>query len=209
MSDASVFDEDGLSPDEVMVPEGRSHRRVAELCHVAVTHALGSAWQVDANLNWYPLDGGGPVAPDVMVLPAGAGPPDARSYQQGPADPSPSAVIVVPSASDDVLTFRAKLRRLLSLGAVVYVAYADLAEVERFTPADENARRWLGQPCDELGGIVFQVVDGMLGIWLGPDLVATSAPDLVGQLRSRADEAAARAERLAAQLRASGLDPEA
>ena len=217
MSEPFAHDDEGVrNPDEVKVPEGRAHRRLATLAHVAAQVALGADWQVDADLNWYPLDGGGPMAPDVMVLPAGTTAENATSYRQAEVGgPAPVAVVEVPSQSDDVPTFRTKVHRLVGLGVVVYVAHVVQPDVERHAPGEDGPRRWLGQPCPELGGLVFQVEDGQLVVWVPPGRVAADAAELVdsadaraSEAEARASEAEARAARLAERLRAAGLDVE-
>lgn len=206
---AAVDDELIHYPDEEQVPEARAHRSMAVLLKVAVARTLGADWAVDGNLNWYPDDGGTPVAPDVIVLPAGLLAPDATSYQQRDHDgPAPRVVVEIPSRSDDFPTFVGKLHRLQRLGTVVYVVNVAPAEPEvfRLGPGDDALRAWLGQACPELGGIVFQVRDRQLVVWMPDGLVAADVEELNRVLETRATNLEQEREALRDRLRAAGLD---
>ena len=93
------------NPDEVIVPEGRIHRRLSELIAAAAQRGLGAQWEVDSNLNWYPGDHGTAMAPDVMVLPTGvetiedpiAGVSSYRQDKNG--GPAPYCVVEIPRPS--------------------------------------------------------------------------------------------------------------
>ena len=192
------------------MPEGRAHRRMALLVQAAASALLGEAAQVEGNLNWYPRDGGSPVAPDVMVLPAGTLEPQATSYQQADGQPFPSVVVEIPSASDGYPDFVGKLRRYQALGTVVYVfvVHDGALDATRFAPGDDEPVRWLGRPCPELGGLVVKVDDDRLVVWLPTGgITVGSEPELTAALRDQAERAAARAA--TAEDRAATAEAEA
>lgn len=197
-------DQDPLfDPDEDLVPESRDHRRLCELVALATAHALAERADVVRNLNLYPR-GEHPLAPDVMVLPAGTLPRAAKSYH--PAEvggPLPVAVVEVPSDSDTFTSFRSKLHRYQRLGVPVYVLYAEPSEpgVERLLPEELHLQSWLDRPCPELGEIVFAVGDGRVGLRLADGTVVHEPEQWLGVLADRAD-------RLAACLRKLGVDPD-
>lgn len=217
---ALQFDEDQpvLDPDTLKVPESAAHRQAIDLVGLAVTHTLGSQVQVFRDMNWYPTDGGGPVAPDLMVLPAGAIEPSPTSYRQDQTGgPPPLAVVEVPSASDTYVSFRTKALRLHQLGAVVYLVIVQSPgrAVLRLGPGDREPQPWAGQPMEELGGIRLSFEVGDLVLETPGGLRGTSDADLLDQVRRRALEAEGRAEaaeeRLAAlvrQMEAAGITPE-
>ena len=221
---ARYSDEDGLyDPDEVQVPESSVHRTMTTLIEVACAHLLGEHGQVHADLNWYPADDGTAVAPDVMVFAPGAFDRQAKSYRQGSAGPTAIAVVEVPSPTDDYGSFMAKQFRYQALGTVVFVVtQTEPPHITRLGLDDETPRKWLGRPCPELGGLVFKVDDDRLAVWLPGDVTVSSAAELVDlhlaattiasqradSAELRADSAELRAERLAAQLRAAGVEPE-
>ena len=202
-SPAVSYDEAPYYPDEVQVPEARAHRSMAVLLKAAIGRALGPSSYVDGNLNWYPSDGGEAVAPDAMVLPADLIPANATSYlQRATGGPTPVAVVEIPSKSDDFPTFLTKLHRLQRLGTVVYVVNVPSGEPEvfRLGLTDEAMRPWLGQSCIELGGIIFQVRDHKIVIWMPDGIVAADIEELHGALAARAEEATQRAHRAEAEL---------
>lgn len=191
-------------PDEDLVPESRDHRRLRELAAMATSLALGEPAEVDSSLNFYPQSGERPLGPDAMVMPAGVIAPTAKSYDQAALNgPTPIAVIEVPSDSDSVTAFRAKLRRYQRLGIIAYVLYAAPSEpsAERFGLDDLVPQPWLDRPAPELGGISFVVDDGALAVRLADGRVFHSS----AQWAATSD---ARAERLAAKLRELGVDPD-
>ncbi len=193
-------------PDDVQGPEPRAHRRLCELVALATAHALGERADVVRNLNLYPT-GEQPLAPDVMVLPAGTVPRAAKSYQPGEVGgPLPDVVVEVPSDSDAFTSFRSKLHRYQRLGVPVYVLYAEPSEpgVERLLPDELHLQPWVDVPCPELGGIAFAVEDGRVALRLADGTVVHEPEQWLGLLAERAD----RADRLAARLRELGVDPD-
>ena len=210
---ALQFDDDQpvLDPDSLKVAETAAHRRTIDLVGLAATHLLGSQVQVFRDMNWYPTDGGGPVAPDLMVLPAGTTEPSPTSYRQDQTGgPPPLAVVEVPSASDSYVSFRLKALRLHRLGAVVYLVIVQSPgqEVLRLGPGDREPQPWEGQPMDELGDIrlLFEAADLVLEM---PDgLRVTSDADLLAQIEGRAEAAEERLAALMRQMEAQGIQPE-
>ncbi len=224
---ALQFDDDQpvLDPDTLKMPESAAHRQAIDLVGLAVTHTLGSQVQVFRDMNWYPTDGGGPVAPDLMVLPAEAIEPSPTSYRQDQTGgPPPLAVVEVPSASDTYVSFRTKALRLHQLGAVVYLVIVQSPgqAVLRLGPGDREPQPWVGQPMEELGGILLSFEVGHLVLETPGGLRGTSDADLLANIDSRAVEAERRAVeaegrvevaegRLAAlvgQMEAHGITPE-
>ena len=231
---ALQFDDDQpvLDLDSLKVAETAAHRRTIDLVGLAATHLLGSQVQVFRDMNWYPTDGGGPVAPDLMVLPAGTTEPSPTSYRQDQTGGPPALVVVeVPSASDGFLTLWAKVRRLHGLGSVVYVVVVQPPglDVLRIGPGDGESQSWVGRPIEELGGIRLSFEGSELVAETPSGLRGTSDGDLLAQVQrsavaaegraeaaeSRAEAAEGRAEaaegRLAAlvrQLEAHGITPE-
>lgn len=210
---ALQFDDDQpvLDPDTLKVPESAAHRQAIDLIGLAITHTLGSQVQVFRDMNWYPTDGGGPVAPDLMVLPAGAIEPSPTSYRQDQTDgPPPLAVVEVPSASDSFVSFRAKASRLHQLGAVVYqvIVQSPGQAVLRLGPGDREPQPWVGQPMEELGGIRLSFEAGDLILETPGGLRGASDADLLDQVRRRAVEAEERLAALVRQMEAAGITPE-
>jgi hypothetical protein len=199
-----------FDPDDLKVAENPHHRRVAEALGLAIDHELKDRLVCYRNMNWYPLDGGGPIAPDLMVLPPPMLPPDLKSYKQVPGGPVPGAVVEIPSGSDGWDAFRAKIRRLQRLGSVVYIASVEpeSATVLRLGPDDLEPQPWSGRPMEELGGITCTVSDD------GTDLVLRTtdgyafsrADELVQQIEAERD--AAQRERDAAQRERDALRAE-
>ena len=230
MGEPIVDDDEWVpNPDEVTMPEGRIHRRLSELIAAAAGRGLGDGWEVDSNLNWYPDDHGTAMAPDVMVLPTGVETiedPDAglSSYRQDKnGGPAPKAVVEIPSPSDTYISVLTKAHRYQRLGTVSYVVlpYPGTAQVERLAPGDAARVPWLEKACPELGGISF-IMDGeQLAVRTHDGLVVPYGQRLAEvleiarqqaeaarqQAESARQQAEARAEGLAAQLRAAGLTP--
>lgn len=202
------------NPDELKVPESPHHRRVAEAIAAAVHYQLGAAVVCYRDMNWYPLDGGSAIAPDVMVLPPGTLATRAKSYRQPADGPTPSVVVEIPSDSDSdsFAAFRTKLRRLQHLGPVVYVIVAEegSAAVLRLGAGETEAVSWNGRPMQELGGVVATVDPNAAGITLhtSDGLSFDSAESLQSELVARGAAVAARAAALEARLRSLGLDPD-
>ncbi len=207
---AYEVDEFFVDPDELKMPESPMHRSLAEMVAAATDHQLGSAVVCYRDMNWYPLDGLGPLAPDVFVLPPATLAVEDRSYRQQPDGPTPTAVVEVPSHHDRLNEFRAKLRRYRQLGVAVYVLYADIGEasVERWDPADDLPRQWLGQPVAEFGNFVLDCDKaGRLVARTSDGLEFASAEELRTRLVARAEEAVGRVAELEARLRSLGIDP--
>ena len=53
-----------LDPDTLKVPEHPHHRRLAEALGLTIDHEVKGRMVCYRDMNWYPLDGGGPIAPD-------------------------------------------------------------------------------------------------------------------------------------------------
>ncbi len=209
---ALQFDDDQpvLDPDTLKVAETAAHRRTIDLLGLAATHILGSQVQVFRDMNWYPTDGGGPVAPDLMVLPAGTTEPSPTSYRQDQTGgPPPLAVVEVPSASDSFVSFRAKALRLHRLGAVVYlvVVQSPGQAVLRLGPGDREPQPWAGQPVEELGGVRLSFEAGDLVLETPNGLRGTSDAELVAQIERRAEAAEDRLAALVRQMEAAGITP--
>ena len=210
------------NPDEVIVPEGRIHRRLSELIAAAAQRGLGAQWEVDSNLNWYPGDHGTAMAPDVMVLPTGvetiedpiAGVSSYRQDKNG--GPAPYCVVEIPSPGDGFLAVIAKARRYQRLGTVSYqvLPYPGVPQVERLAPGDVIAQPWMETPCPELGGISFVMHGESLAVRTHDGFVARYGERLTEVIEAARVEAEAarvqaetRADALAEQLRAAGITP--
>lgn len=141
-----------------------------------------------------------------MVLPAAATDAVPTSYRQDQTGgPAPAAVVEVPSESDSFPRFWAKALRLQRLGSVVYLVVVDGPGqgVLRLGPDDGEMVAWPGnEPIAELGGIRLGFESGALTVTTPAGLRAVSDQGLLAA-------AAERAEELARQLRALGVEPEA
>lgn len=69
MPTADLYGESFVDPDELKMPESPEHRNAAALIEQRARNLLSDDHEVYGDMNWYPLDGGQPMAPDVMVLP--------------------------------------------------------------------------------------------------------------------------------------------
>ncbi|MFN0025792.1 MAG: Uma2 family endonuclease [Acidimicrobiales bacterium] len=221
---ATEFSErDLVDPDQLTVPESPAHRQATELIAVLAQHLLGPDQTVYRNMNWYPLDEGSAMAPDVMVLPAGTLPPRAKSHRQASVGgPNPSVVVEVLAENDPYQGFRRKLQRFRQAGVVVYLVEVDEAQprVARQAPDNIEAIDWMGRPLPELGGLMLLEDEGRLCARLPDGTTFRSNEDVLALLKQRAANAeavAARAEAVAtdaqarvaeleARLRALGLD---
>jgi Putative restriction endonuclease len=216
MPAVDVDDEPFIDPDELKVPESPEHRRVAELIAVAAELQMTDT-AVYRDMNWYPLDGGNAIAPDVMTLPDGTLPVGAKSYRQPDGGPLPGVVIEVPSNSDAVNSFLAKTSRCQRLGVVVYMVTVEdgFVGVVRMAGVGTDYLHWTGRPIPELGNICVDVSDGEIVIRSATNQVFRRAVDMIADANQRATdadqratEATNRAEALEAQLRALGAEPE-
>ena len=225
---AAIFDDEDsppIDPDDLKMPESPQHRRASDLIGLVAANLLGPDHEVFRDMNWYPADGGPAMAPDVMVLPAGAWvpPPNLRddeplkSYRQDLTDgPAPSVVVEVPSASDGFVSLLAKAERCQRLGAAFYLVNVfGPQSVLRFGPDRLDSTTWLDQPVPELGGLRIDVDGDDLVVILPDGTRARSDDDLLAQIQHRADTAEARADTaeeraaaLARQLRALGVEPD-
>jgi hypothetical protein len=215
MPAVDVDDEPFVDPDELKVPESPEHRRVAELIAVAAELQMVDS-SVYRDMNWYPLDGGTALAPDVMTLPAGTLAVGAKSYRQLPAGPLPGVVVEVPSKSDGITAFLAKTSRCQRLGVVVYMVTVDdgFVGVVRMAGVGTDYVHWTGRPIPELGNICIDVEDGEIVIRSATNQVFRRAADMVSDANERAadanqraSDATKRAAALEAQLRGLGIEP--
>lgn len=210
---AVQFDDDPpvVDPDQLKMPEAAAHRGAVDLIGLAATRLLGPDTRVFRDLNWYPTDGGGPMAPDLMVLPAGAVEPSPTSYRQDQTGgPPPMVVVEVPSESDTFVSFRAKAFRYQGLGTVVYLVVVEgpRQTVLRLGPNDDGEPRpWVDQPIAELGGLRLGFDGGELVAITPAGVRAARDVDLLTQAEDRATAAEERAEALLRQLQALGVEP--
>jgi Uma2 family endonuclease len=210
MPAVSFDDERFVDPDDVKMPERPVHRQAVDLVALAATQLLGSESRVFRDMNWYPADGGGAVAPDVMVLPADAVEAWPRSYRQDRTGGPPARVAVeVPSDTDTFVSLRAKARRYQRLGTVTYVVTVDDGELDvlRLGIEDREFAPWAGQPIPELGGLRLDFDDGDLVATLPDGTTGRSDSDLVEQVREAEETARRKIEALTAQLEALGVEP--
>ncbi|MBD1938014.1 Uma2 family endonuclease [Microcoleus sp. FACHB-68] len=171
---------------------------------------------VAGDLFWYPVEGNANIcqAPDVMVV-FGRGKSDRKSYRQWQEENiTPQVIFEVRSESDSQTKMDKKL--------VFYNRYG-VEEYYLYDPADKDLRGW--RRTDGL----LDVIDPMIG-WVSPrlgvrfelndeglELYAPNGEKFVDYLelyqqreqeREEKELAQQRAERLAAQLRAAGIEPE-
>jgi hypothetical protein len=195
---ALQFDHDQpvVDPDQLKMPETATHRRAVDLIGLAATGLLGSGDRMFRDMNWYPVDGGGPMAPDLMVLPAGAIEPNPTSYRQDRTDgPPPTVVVEVPSESDTFVSFRAKAFRYRALGTVAYlvVTASPHQAVLRLGPDHSEPQPWADRPIAELGDLRLGFHDGELVATTPAGIRASSDADLLAEADGRATEADGRA----------------
>ena len=195
---ALQFDDDQpvLDPDSLKMPETPAHRRAVDLIGLAASRLLGVDSRVFRDMNWYPTDGGGPMAPDLMVLPAVAIGPDLRSYRQNPdGGPPPMVVFEMPSESDSFASFRAKALRYQALGTVVYLVVTERPHpaVLRLGRGDREPQPWADLAISELAGLRLGFDGDELVATLPDGTRARSDADLVAMAHERAAEAETRA----------------
>lgn len=213
-----VDDEDELfDPDDLKMPENPHHRRAVDAIGLAATSLLGPEFEIFRDMNWYPPDGGNAVAPDVMVLPAGAfvAAPDlkpgepVKSYRQDKTGgPPPVVVVEVPSDTDTFTSLRAKAHRYLALGVPVYIVAIDEPVVDRLDPDRPGIENWIDKPIPELGGLQLTFEDGEVAVVLPDQIVATSDHEILAATKDRLHAAEQRAAELEQRLREAGIDPD-
>lgn len=171
---------------------------------------------VAGDLLWYPVEGNPNIcqAPDVMVV-FGRSKGDRKSYRQWLEENiAPQVVFEVRSESDTQIKMDKKLAFYSRYGVEEYYLY---------DPKDRELRGWLRTEG------VLEVIDPMAG-WVSPrlgvrfelgkeglDLYTPNGEQFLDYLdlyelkeleREQKELAQQRAERLAAQLRAAGIEPE-
>jgi hypothetical protein len=210
MPAAYLDEEPFVDPDTLKMPESPEHRRVAELIAAVAEHFVRTV-AVYRDMNWYPLDGGHAVAPDVMTLPNGALSDGAKSYRQSPGRPDPGVVVEVASATDTYSGFLAKAQRYKRLGVTVYnvTIDADALGVTRFGGDTADYLDWTGRPIPEFGNLRIGVGEGAIIVITPDNRELRRVDDLVTLLERRASHFEQRAAAMEAQLRALGLEPDA
>lgn len=220
MQAITLDDEYYFDPDDLKMPESPQHRRVTNLI-AATAQRLLPELAVYSDMNWYPLDGGNAVAPDVMTLRKATLTDDDKSYRQTADGPLPGVAVEVASGSDMFTEFYAKTSRYRRLGLTVYVVLVqpDKRDVLR---CDETGdyRRWAGVPIPELGGLSIDVQNNTVVVvmpsgdvlWSVDEFLdlesqrAEAANDRANLSDQRADAAERRAASLEAKLQALGVD---
>ena len=205
-------DEFIVDPDDLKMPESPEHRRVTDVIAAAAELLLPEV-SIYRDMNWYPLDGGTAIAPDVMTLPAGTLQRRMKSYRQLPHGPQPGVAIEIASGSDSVTVFTAKTHRYRRLGITLYVVTVDANALDVIVHID-GPQRWIGRPIPELGGLRIDAVDEAIVVVMPDGSVLHSATDLAQHAEQRAQHAEQRAQNaeqravvLEAQLRALGIQP--
>ena len=197
-----------IDPDQVTVPESVDHREFTDTLAQFAALALGPSQRVIRNLAWYPTPADNAMAPDIMVLPAAAVPDGTTSYRQIAAGgPAPAIVVEVVSDGNTLSNGLAKLRRYRALGVPAIVIDLDERIADRFETTGFSSS-CLDRPIPELAGI--RVIDDPEQGLLVEGLDGRRARRLdvaSAELAARAEAEAARADRLAAALRALGHDP--
>ena len=189
-------------PDLLKMPESGPHSETVDLLVLTVRHLLGEEVWVFRDLNWYPVDGGNAMAPDVMVLPRSAVESPPKSYRQDQLDgPYPLAVIEVASDTDTFAGLWAKCRRYQRLGTTAYVVVLDdEPNVFRLGPDDPELVSWIGRPVDELGEFSIDFPSKQPMVTLPDGTSATSNADFLASAERRIRE-------LTSQLEALGVEP--
>lgn len=226
MSTMVFEDEEDFSvdPDTVKVPERPDHRQAIDVIAMAAIKLLGTDFDVFRDMNWYPPDGEGAIAPDIMVLPAESLVPPAdaapgeraKSYRQDQTGgPTPLAVVEIASRTDSWESMLHKLDRYGRLGTVVYVVALHPGAIQRFVPGESDMPGWQGRPIEELGGLRVSFEDSPLVVTMPDGLRANSENALLDHFverataaERRAKQAESRAEALAERLRQLGVDPD-
>lgn len=208
--DERSFSRRNVDPDDLKVPERAVHRQAIDLIALAATQLLGPDVRIFRDMNWYPDDDRGAVAPDLMVVPAGAIEALPRSYRQDrTGGPPPEVVVEIPSETDTFVSLRTKARRYQRLGTTVYVVIVDDGELDvlRLGVDDREFGPWAGEAIPELGGLRLHFEGETLTATLPDGTEATSDADLVAQARRAEDAARREVEAMRARLRALGVEP--
>lgn len=224
MSTLPIDDESMASQDTLKVPQSAPHHWAMDLIAQAARGLLGSEFHVFADMNWYHPDYPHPVAPDVMVIPAGGVEPRLRSYQQG-GGVSPTVVVEIPSENNTAFEVQKKNLRYKNLGVVTIAVYIEpgTEEVLRRGPDDQDLRNWTGRPIPELGGLALDFdKQGILRATTPDGYSGTSHAEILHAIHAdqqaaaeanaaaaeaNAAEAEAKMAAMAEQLRAAGIEP--
>jgi Putative restriction endonuclease len=216
--------DDEVDPDTLKVPENPEHRRIVDAIGVVAARHLQPGVVVYRDMNWYPPDKGNAIAPDLMTLPAGVLPKDAKSYRQSTeALPMPGVVVEVPSASDSYDGMRVKAARYNALGIDLYVISTDpvVGGATQYRAGSKETTLWTGRPIASLGGLSIEMSEGRVAVRT-PDgtLIATDVDLCNHMARAEADALARAAEaqrqtaevlernaQLEAKLRELGVEP--
>jgi hypothetical protein len=216
--------DDEVDPDTSKVPEDPEHRRIVDAIGVVAARHLQPGVIVYRDMNWYPPDDGNAIAPDLMTLPAGVLPKDAKSYRQSTeALPMPGVVVEVPSASDSYDGMRVKAARYNALGVALYVISTDpvVGGATQYLAGSSEVTVWTGRPIASLGGLSIEMSEGRVAVRT-PDgtLIATDVDLCNHMARAEANALAQAAEaqrqtaaalertaQLEARLRELGVEP--
>lgn len=223
-ADLDLDDVEMLVPEKEMVPEHDLHRVLVNLIAAGLAARFAGAPDVAvfARLAWFPdrSDTRIRLDPDIMVV-RGRPPGPRTSYKAWREDDVPPAVIIEVWSDDDTdADYRRRLQRACRYGVGEVVIVDPFAaggvRVEHLR-ADGDRFRSVAMSASEDGLVILDSLGiGMAG---GEDLqviedghrwpTTAEAFLLAREQAERADREAARAERLAAQLRAAGIEPEA
>ncbi len=202
---AEWVDDPELDPDLQKVTESVDHREAVDLIALSATLLMPDDLRVVRDLNWYPTDDRSVfLAPDIMVVPRMSLGEHAKSYRQMEMGGGPPLVALeVPSHTNTVPKFSAKIRRINSYGVVAYVVEVDpeAQAILRYEAPSIAPTDWAGRPIPELGGIMLDFADDALRCTNPDGLVATSFDEIVTANVHRAEE-------LETKLRALGHDPD-